>query len=104
MPFRPIRLARPFACASGLSLHPLDREASAICTGFGVITLCVTLLATEPVLLVFFLALTAERLPAAVATFALARLAIVVLHRHIEEVFLMGSGNVCALAFYQHVS
>lgn len=87
------RLTRP-CLSSGLALHLSRRETAGVVGGLSCIALGVALLAAETELVVLLLALVTTG-------FALAavRLGVVSLEADIEEVLLIGLGDICALAF-----
>lgn len=90
---RPPRLARP---SLGSALHLLRRVTPAIVGGLGRVALSVALLAAKAKLLVLLVALVV----AAGALLAAVGLGVVGLEADVEEVLLVGLGDVCALAFW----
>jgi hypothetical protein len=89
------RLAR--SClrrTASLALHLSRRKAAAIVGGLGCVALGVSLLAAEAEFVILLLALVATR-----SSFTAVGLGVVGLKADIEEVFLVGLGDICTLTF-----
>lgn len=89
------RLARP--CLSGttsLALHLFRGETAEVAGGLSCVALGVSFLAAKAELLVLLLALAYTG-----ASFSAIGLGVVGLQANVEEVFLVGLGDICALAF-----
>jgi hypothetical protein len=95
----PNALARPLCAAANLALHLLRGEAASVSAGLCVVALCVALLAAEAELLVLLCALVVwSSVFASLAATVAAGLG-VGFKSDIEEVFLVGVGDVRASSF-----